>query len=104
MLPISPPPPTHLHQGTDQRASGHYTYAKVPEFDAPPLNCTNRVKVVSWLGRQGITSQVPETSCSLPALSLDWLARSVQGDALPNPGPGTLLCPPCWLECRCVEV
>ncbi|KAK2079491.1 hypothetical protein QBZ16_001885 [Prototheca wickerhamii] len=87
-------------RGTDQRASGHYTYAKVPEFDAPPLNCTNRVKVVSWLGRQGITSQVPETSCTLPALSLDWLARSAQGDALPNPGPGAALCPPCWLECR----
>lgn len=85
-----------VQQGTDQRASGHYTYAKVPDFQAPVLNCTNRAKVVCWLGRLGITTQVPEASCMLPSLSYDWLAHLTQGEGVASIMPATA----CWVECR----
>ncbi|GMH40668.1 hypothetical protein BSKO_08572 [Bryopsis sp. KO-2023] len=45
--------------GTDMRGTGHFVYESEPEFvAAPPLRCTNRSQVMSWLADLGATQQV----------------------------------------------
>ncbi|KAL6785973.1 hypothetical protein ACKKBG_A00880 [Auxenochlorella protothecoides x Auxenochlorella symbiontica] len=70
------PPPT---QGTDARSSGHYTYTKAPDFPGPPLTCTNRARVLNWLGQLGIHNQVQEGTCILPSLSPAALLHLAEG-------------------------
>lgn len=66
-------------QGTDARSSGHYTYTKASDFAGPPLTCTNRARVLSWLGQLGIHNQVQEGACILPSLSPAALMRLAEG-------------------------
>lgn len=49
--------------GTDQRFSGHFTYATLPEWcglpGAPlPLRCTSRGRVMDWLHAAGAREAV----------------------------------------------
>lgn len=73
-------------QGIDSRSSGHYTYTKVPEFPGPELTCTNRAKVISWLGQIGIVTQVPESACLLPAMTPASLIALTEGSRLDSEG------------------
>ncbi|KAL6785971.1 hypothetical protein ACKKBG_A00880 [Auxenochlorella protothecoides x Auxenochlorella symbiontica] len=65
--------------GTDARSSGHYTYTKAPDFPGPPLTCTNRARVLNWLGQLGIHNQVQEGTCILPSLSPAALLHLAEG-------------------------
>lgn len=69
----------HPTQGTDARSSGHYTYTKAPDFPGPPLTCTNRARVLNWLGQLGIHNQVQEGTCILPSLSPAALLHLAEG-------------------------
>jgi hypothetical protein len=73
------PTPTHT-QGVDRRGSGHFTYRNYAHAlglgDVPPLRCTNRAEVVSWLATAlGAERAAPEAAAALPDLGQGDLQR-----------------------------
>ncbi|KAL6763288.1 hypothetical protein V8C86DRAFT_344692 [Haematococcus lacustris] len=69
--------------GTDVRLSGHFVYCTLPEFkEAPPIRCTNRVKVMEWLTCLGATEAADPDQVQVPSISSKELEMLLTSDPM----------------------